>query len=158
NTPSTRCTPMLPLCTTLAAVAAGVDASPSIGIELGKILKKTKIRRLKMNDEQSKRRKGKGPALAAMLVVIAGLAIQAFQSGKLAFAGNVADAQVTYASPADAGAALAQATKNGDESALTKVLGGEAKALITSGDNESDKAAIQQFYAKYQQMNRWVDM
>src|SRR5208283_4360623 len=54
--------------------------------------------------------------------------------------------------------ALSQAAKNTDEKAVTKVLGGEAKTLITSGDNESDKTAMQQFFSKYQQMNRWVDM
>ena len=42
--------------------------------------------------------------------------------------------------------------------ALTKVLGNEAKVLLTAGDAESDKTAMQQFFAKYQQTNRWVDM
>ena len=63
-----------------------------------------------------------------------------------------------FQSPTEAATALAQATKDTDEKALTKVLGNEAKALITSGDSESDKTAMQQFFSKYQQMNRWVDM
>ncbi len=63
-----------------------------------------------------------------------------------------------FQSPTEAATALAQATKDTDENALIKVLGSEAKALITSGDSESDKTAMQQFFSKYQQMNRWVDM
>lgn len=67
-------------------------------------------------------------------------------------------AQITFPSPADAATALANAAKTGDQNALTPVLGSDAKALITSGDTESDKAAMADFASKYQQMNRWVDM
>ena len=112
-----------------------------------------------MNKDQNKMlRKWIGLALAGILVV-AGLsiAVRAVGTDKLAFE-LAASPQMTFQSPVEASTALALAAKNTDESALTKVLGGEAKALITSGDSESDTAAMQQFFSKYQQMNRWVDM
>ena len=97
-------------------------------------------------------------ALAESLALVGlGFTIRSGDTGNLAFATNAAP-QMTFQSPTEAASALAQATKNTDETALTKVLGGEAKGLITSGDSESDKAAMQQFFSKYQQMNRWVDM
>jgi hypothetical protein len=86
-----------------------------------------------------------------------GFTIRAVDTGNLAFASDAAT-QMTFQSPAEAATALAQATKDTDEKALTKVLGGDASALITSGDSEPDKAAMRQFFSKYQQMNRWVDM
>jgi hypothetical protein len=112
-----------------------------------------------MNADQNKTtRKWIGLALAGILALAGlGFTVRAVDTGKLAFATGAAP-QETFQSPTEAATALAQATKNKDESALTKVLGGEAKALITSGDSESDKAAMQQFFSKYQQMNRWVDM
>ena len=111
-----------------------------------------------MSMEQNKTKKWKGVLLAGVLAVAGlGVAIWGLESGRLTFA-NVAATQMTFPSPAEAASALAQATKKGDEQALTKVLGGEGKALITSGDKESDRAAMQEFYAKYHRMNRWVNM
>ncbi len=112
-----------------------------------------------MNADQNKTSsKWKGLALAGVLALAGlGIAGRAVDTGKLAFASDAAT-QTTFHSPADAAAALAQAAKSSDEGALTKVLGREAQALITSGNSESDKAAMQQFFSKYQQMNRWVDM
>ena len=99
-----------------------------------------------------------GWALAGILV-LAGLSLVVWtvKTHKSAFATDAAP-QITFSSPSDAASALAQATKNTDESALAKVLGNNAKALITSGDKESDNAAMRQFSSKYQQMNRWVGM
>ncbi len=109
-------------------------------------------------DQNKTNSKWTGWALAGILALAGlGFAVQAVVTGKLASATDAAP-QMTFQSPADAATALAQATKNKDEKALTKVLGGEAKTLITSGDGESDKAAMQQFFSKYQQVNRWVDM
>lgn len=112
-----------------------------------------------MNTDQNKTNsKWTGWALAGILALAGlGFTLRAVDTGKVVFATD-ATTQTTYQSPADAATALAQATKNTDENALTKVLGGEAKALITSGESESDKAAMQQFFSKYQQMNRLVDM
>jgi hypothetical protein len=112
-----------------------------------------------MNTNQNKtNRKWTGWALAGILALAGlGFTVRAVDTSKLAFANDAAP-QMTFESPTDAANALAQATKDTDENALTKVLGGEAKTLITSGDSESDKAAMLQFFSKYRQMNRWVDM
>jgi len=66
--------------------------------------------------------------------------------------------QTTFQSPAEAGAALDKAAKSGDEAALAKILGVDAKAMLTTGDEEADKAAMTAFASKYKKMNRWVDM
>jgi len=112
-----------------------------------------------MNTDQNKTNsKWTGWALAGILALAGlGFTVRAEDTGKLAFATDTA-AQMTFPSPAEAATALALATKNTDEKALTRVLGGEAKTLIVSGVSESDNAAMQQFYSKYQQMNRWVEM
>lgn len=112
-----------------------------------------------MNTDQNKTNsKWAGWALAGVLALAGlGFTVRAVDAGKVVFATD-ATTQTTFQSPADAATALAQAAKNTDENGLTNVLGGEAKALITSGDSESDKAAMQQFFSKYRQMNRWVDM
>ena len=107
-----------------------------------------------MNADQSKTKKWAGLVLVGVLALAGlGIAVRTVESSKLHSV-----TQSTFQSPTDAATALAQAAKDTDEKALTKVLGSEAKALITSGNTESDKAAMQQFFAKYQQMNRWVDM
>ncbi len=112
-----------------------------------------------MNTNQNRTNsKWTGLALAGILVLAGlGFTVRAVDTGKLAFASDAAT-QMRFESPTEAATALAQATKDTDETALIKVLGGEAKALITSGNSESDKTAMQQFFSKYQQMNRWVDM
>jgi hypothetical protein len=112
-----------------------------------------------MNTNQTKTNsKWTGWALAGILALVGiGFTLRAVSTSKLAFATDAAP-QMTFKSPAEAATALAQAAKDTDEIALTKVLGGEARTLITLGDTESDKAAMQQFFSKYQQMNRWMDM
>ncbi|MGA7567863.1 MAG: DUF2950 family protein [Terriglobales bacterium] len=66
--------------------------------------------------------------------------------------------QMTFASPASAGDAMAEAAKSDDEAALGKILGIDTKVLLATGDQESDKAALEAFATKYEKMNRWVDM
>ncbi len=112
-----------------------------------------------MNTNQNRTNsKWTGLALAGILVLAGlGFTVRAVDTGKLAFASDAAT-QMRFESPTEAATALAQATKDTDETALTKVLGDDANALITSGNSESDKTAMQQFFSKYQQMNRWVDM
>jgi Protein of unknown function (DUF2950) len=117
---------------------------------------------------------------AAVLAVVAmvagtGLTIRALQSEKPVFASSpvnirttaaadvnsnagAASAEITFASPDAAGAALGQAMSSGDLAQLTKVIGTDATALVTSNDAVSDQTAMRQFFIKYQQMNRWVAM
>jgi hypothetical protein len=93
--------------------------------------------------------------IIAVIVVLAlagaGLAVRKYVAGKAA-------TQMTFQTPADAGKALDDAAKSGDQAALAKVLGVEAKNLLMTGDTNADKAAIDGFAQKYQQINRWVDM
>jgi len=63
--------------------------------------------------------------------------------------------QDTFASPADAGAAFLAAAKSGDQAALLKVFGADAKDVLFSGDPVKDKDALADFVAAYGQMNRW---
>jgi len=66
--------------------------------------------------------------------------------------------QITFDTPAAAGAALVQAAKDDDEIALSGMLGVDAKTLLSSGSKEQDKADLEAFAFKYDKMNRWVDM
>jgi DUF2950 family protein len=66
--------------------------------------------------------------------------------------------QTTYANAAEAGQALQAAVRGNDESAMTRVLGAKAVAILKTGDAVEDKAAMDSFSAKFDQMNRWVLM
>ena len=92
------------------------------------------------------------------LLVVAGIAIlvRNVESSDSAYASALP--QLTFKSPAEAATALATAAKNDDGKTLEQILGGETKALLSAGDKELDKSAMDAFAAKYQQMNRWVDM
>ena len=92
-------------------------------------------------------------------VVIAVLALAAFAIVAVQLkTRNSALVQVTFPSPAEAGAALAKAAKSGDEAALANILGVDTRVLLSTGDKEADKAALEAFASKYEKMNRWVDM
>jgi len=91
--------------------------------------------------------------LLLMIVVIAGC------SGKVqSVAAAETQAQLTFATPEEAGQALRAAAAAGDEKALAQILGPESKAILSSGDVEEDKAAIESFVKKYDHMSRWVTM
>ncbi len=66
--------------------------------------------------------------------------------------------QLTFQSPDRAGAALAEAAKSGDEQSVGRILGIDAKLLLISADEQTEKAAMGAFVSKYEKMNRWVDM
>jgi hypothetical protein len=68
------------------------------------------------------------------------------------------ETQITFSSPAEAGAALAKAAKAGNETAVAEILRLDPKVLLSAGDKEADKAALEAFASKYEKMNRWVDM
>jgi hypothetical protein len=60
-----------------------------------------------------------------------------------------------FASADDAGTALLEAAKSGDQNALLAILGTDAKDIISSGDAVQDKAAVDGFVAAYPVMHRW---
>ncbi|HUK32179.1 MAG TPA: DUF2950 domain-containing protein [Candidatus Acidoferrum sp.] len=65
-------------------------------------------------------------------------------------------AEETFPSAGDAAEALVSAVQNDDQPALLKILGPEAKEVITSGDAAEDKDNRAEFVQKYQEMHRLV--
>src|SRR5271156_2083184 len=63
--------------------------------------------------------------------------------------------QPTFASPDDAGRALASAVQEHDERAVREILGGESE-LVSSDDKVEDTLDRERFAQKYQQMHRLV--
>lgn len=102
------------------------------------------------------RKTWKKVALMAVLM----LAAITFLVGRLRTNSSVlaGNAQMTFKSPDEAGAALVKAAMNGDAETLANILGVGAKALLTPGDKEADKAVMEAFVYKYEKMNRWVAM
>src|SRR4029077_1552349 len=64
----------------------------------------------------------------------------------------------SYASPEDAGNALLQAAKSGDQNAILEVLGPDSKDIVSSGDAVQDKAVVDAFVAAYGDMHRFRKM
>ena len=94
---------------------------------------------------------------AIALMVVLGFGMAAMEAATEALAAEKAT-QITFDSPAAAGAALVQAAKDDDEMGLSGMLGVDTKTLLSSGNKDQDKADLQAFAAKYDTMNRWVDM
>ena len=74
---------------------------------------------------------------------------------KKSTAGQAAPGQKTYATTEDAGKALADAARSGDEQQMNEVFGPNAKNILYSRDAAQDKADMADFAAAYQRMNRW---
>src|SRR5215471_17199777 len=88
---------------------------------------------------------------AGVLLTILGLAI--FPVSHIASAAR--DTPRTFASPAEAGEALAQAAKSGDKDALLSIFGPDGKEVLFSGDSVIDQNALNDFAAAYDRMHRW---
>lgn len=61
----------------------------------------------------------------------------------------------TFASPDDAGKALVEAAKSGNQDTLLAIFGPGSKELIFTGDAAEDKESLDGFVRAYQVMNRW---
>jgi hypothetical protein len=61
----------------------------------------------------------------------------------------------TFASPESAGQATYAAAKAGDSNGLIAIFGADATELISSGDPVQDKAGLDLFASRYDQMHRW---
>ncbi|MGP0095912.1 MAG: DUF2950 domain-containing protein [Terriglobales bacterium] len=61
----------------------------------------------------------------------------------------------TFASPEAAGQAIYAAAKGGDSNVVLAIFGPEAKELVLSGDPVQDKAALDLFAGRYDEMHRW---
>jgi Protein of unknown function (DUF2950) len=113
-----------------------------------------------MESNVNKTNKWKTVARTAIIAVaVLGIAIVQIETRSSV---QAEETQTTFQSPAEAGAALAKASKTaattGDGEALGKIVGVDPKVLLSTGDKESDKSALETFVAKYDKMNRWVDM
>jgi Protein of unknown function (DUF2950) len=63
--------------------------------------------------------------------------------------------QKTFASPEDAGKALAEAAKTQSPDAVLAILGPGSADIVSTGDPAEDKIALAGFAQAYQVMNRW---
>jgi hypothetical protein len=61
----------------------------------------------------------------------------------------------TFASPAEAGKALADAAKSQSQDTILVILGPGSADVISSGNAAQDKASLRGFAQAYQVMNRW---
>jgi hypothetical protein len=61
----------------------------------------------------------------------------------------------TFASPEDAGKALADAAKSQGREQIMTILGPGSADIISTGDSSEDKASLEGFAKAYQVMNRW---
>ncbi len=66
------------------------------------------------------------------------------------------EGQKTFASAEEASQALVAALQSDDAGQLLKVLGANAKDIVSSGDDAADKEERQQMAQKYQEMHRLV--
>jgi Protein of unknown function (DUF2950) len=64
--------------------------------------------------------------------------------------------QKTFSSPEEGVKALMEAAKKNDTKAMLAILGPEAKSLIESGDQVSDRAAFERFVKSYEEANKLV--
>ncbi len=100
-------------------------------------------------------KKWKQVGIGLLALALVGALILKLKTEITAKAGDV---QVTFQTPAEAAAVLAAAASRSDETALERILGVNTKALLSTGDKDADKAAMEAFATKYAKMNRWVDM
>jgi hypothetical protein len=95
--------------------------------------------------------------LAAILLLImsASVSCSKRESKNAEGSANGKVVQKTFASPSEAGAALFEAAKSGDQNKLLAIFGPDGKDLISSGDDVKDKNTLKRFVDAYSQMNRW---
>ena len=107
-----------------------------------------------MNSQATQEAKKTGSQFWVVLALVA-VAIIGFYRANAASSDSV---QTTFATPAAAGQALLDAARSENEKALAKILGPDSQAILSSGDVNEDKQALQSFVGKFEQMNRWVKM
>jgi Protein of unknown function (DUF2950) len=70
-------------------------------------------------------------------------------------AGTAQAAPATFASPDEAGRALANAAKSKDQNEIQRIFGSGSADVISTGDATEDTASLSRFSEAYQVMNRW---
>src|SRR5215469_573005 len=90
------------------------------------------------------------------VMVVLALAVSLVSCGKVESASQESrEAPRTFASPSEAGAALFNAAKTGDQAGLLAIFGADGKDMLYSGDAVQDKNNREHFLNAYSQMNRW---
>src|SRR5262245_2408380 len=65
------------------------------------------------------------------------------------------EGQKTFSSAQEAGTALLEAAKAGNQATLIEIFGSNGGAILFSGDPVKDKNALKNFVSAYETMNRW---
>jgi hypothetical protein len=99
-----------------------------------------------------------GSTLMAGLLLLGLVSTSGCRSKSEKTGGTADGGQATFSTPEQAGKALQTAARGNNENALSRILGPDSKAVLSSGDATEDKQAITSFVAKYDRMNRWVTM
>ncbi len=118
------------------------SSSPKVSLGAMKVWKMTHLEfsEIKMNSRR---------LLFAIFIVITALGVGCNKSRPSS------NGPETFASPENAGQAIYAAAKAGDSNALIAIFGPEAKELILSGDPVQDKAGLDLFTSRYDEMHRW---
>lgn len=92
------------------------------------------------------------PASLALLLVFLIPLISCARSEMAAAADS---SQRTFATPEEAGKALVDAARSGDQNTVLAIFGPGSKEVVYSGDVTQDKDTAERFVTAYQAMNRW---
>lgn len=90
-----------------------------------------------------------------LLVIMSILAVLPIAGCKQEESPAVQTGPTTFASPEDAGKALAGAAKAGDQQAILRIFGPASQDIVSSGDAAQDRTYLDGFAKAYQVMNRW---
>jgi Protein of unknown function (DUF2950) len=91
--------------------------------------------------------------VAALIVALTSCSRSGKNEGEKS-AGNIG--QKTFASQDEAGAALLEAAKSGDQQAIVAIFGPDAQTVVCTGDATKDKNNQAAFVEAYDEMHRWV--
>jgi hypothetical protein len=109
------------------------------------------LRFLQIRFDQMKMKIMSRSLLLASLITITALAVGCNKSQQA----QAPNGPETFASTDNAGQAIYTAAKAGDGAALTAIFGPDAKELIFSGDPVQDKAGLDLFTNRFDEMHRW---
>jgi hypothetical protein len=93
---------------------------------------------------------------SALIVMLVSVPACRRKADNMAVGTTGEETQKTFASPAEAGAALHDAAKSGDQVALAAIFGPDMTDVLFSGDPVKDQNALTQFVSAYETMNRWA--
>jgi len=91
----------------------------------------------------------------ASLALLLAFLVPLVSCAKSETAAAATSSQRTFASPEEAGKALVEAAKSGDQDTVLAIFGPGSKEVIYSGDATQDKDTAERFVSSYQVMNRW---